>query len=70
MAPPFVGLAVKITFVPAQTAAGFGEIVTAGVTLFDVIVIELLVAVGLVIQTALLVIITVTRSPALRVEEV
>jgi hypothetical protein len=40
------------------------------VTLFDVIVIELLKAVGLVTQVALLVTITVTRSPALRVEEV
>ena len=55
---------------PAQIAAGFAEIETAGVTLFEVIVIALLVAVGLVIQTALLVIITVTTSPALRVEEV
>ena len=70
MAPPLVGLAVKVTLVPAQAAAGSGEIVTAGVTLFEVIVIELLVAVGLVIQVALLVIITVTTSPALRVEEV
>jgi hypothetical protein len=70
VAPPFVGLAVKITLLPAQTTAGSGEIATPGVTLFDVIVIELLVAVGLVTQVALLVIITVTRSPALRVEEV
>ena len=70
MAPPLVGLAVKIKLLPAQTAAGFGEIVNAGVTLFEVIVIELLVAVGLVIQVALLVIITVTRSPALSVEDV
>jgi hypothetical protein len=70
VAPPLVGLAVKIKLLPAQTPAGFGEIVTAGVTLFDVIVIVLLVAVGLVRQVALLVIITVTRSPALRVEEV
>jgi hypothetical protein len=55
---------------PAQTPAGLDEIVTAGVTLFEVIVIVLLKAVGLVIQVALLAIITVTRSPALRVEEV
>ena len=70
MAPPLVGLAVKVTLVPAQTGAGFAEIVTAGVTLFEVMVIELLVAAGLVTQVALLVIITVTRSPALSVEEV
>jgi hypothetical protein len=70
VAPPLVELAVKIKLLPAQTAAGSGEIVTAGVTLFEVIVIELLVAVGLVIQVASLVIITVTRSPALSVEEV
>jgi hypothetical protein len=56
--------------VPAQIAAGLAATDTAGVTLFDVIVIGLLVAVGLVIQAALLVIITVTISPALRVEEV
>jgi hypothetical protein len=69
VAPPLVGLAVKIKLVPAQTAAGFGEIVTAGVTLFEVSVIVLLVAVGFVIQVALLVIITVTRSPSSSVEE-
>jgi hypothetical protein len=63
-------LAVKVILLPAQIVTGLAEIDTAGVTLFEVIVIVLLVAVGFVIQVALLVIITVTRSPALRAEEV
>jgi hypothetical protein len=69
VAPPLVGLAVKVILLPAQIVTGLAEIDTAGVTLFEVSVIVLLVAVGFVIQVALLVIITVTRSPSSRVEE-
>jgi hypothetical protein len=67
--PPFVGVAVNVTDVPAQMAPdGDAAMVTPGVTFaLTVIVIGVLVAVGVVVQEALLVMITLTWSLFARV---
>ena len=62
--PPFTGVAVNVTFVPAQIAVCDAEIVTVGETYWlMVIVITLLVAVGVGTQGALLVTISFTCAP-------
>lgn len=63
--PPLVGVAVKVTDVPAHIALpGLAAMLTAGVMLaFTVIVIPLLVAVAGEAQVALLVITQVTILP-------
>jgi hypothetical protein len=61
-APPFVGVAVNVTLAPAQTEVWLAATDTDGVTLAAEMVIVLLVAVGVVVQEALLVIITSTWS--------
>jgi hypothetical protein len=66
-APPLVGVAVKVTFVPTQIEVWLAETDTDGVTLVTVIVIGVLVAVVVVVQAALLVIVTVTWSLFARV---
>src|ERR1044071_3326442 len=60
--PSLVGLAVKVILPPAQIEVLLALTVTAGVTWVIVIVTGALVAVGVVIQFALLVITTVTTS--------
>jgi len=61
-------VAVNVMELPEQMAVELAVIDTAGVTEAAVIVIELLTAVGVVVQLALLVITTDTTSPLLRVE--
>ena len=62
--PPSVGVAVNVTFVPAQIGLAEATMPTVGVTgVFTVIVISLLVAVGDVTHVILLVITTVILSP-------
>ena len=62
-APPFVGVAVKVTLVPAQIVVAEAETATEGVTTaFTVMVIPVLVAEAGEGQAALLVITTVTTS--------
>jgi hypothetical protein len=70
--PPLTGVAVNVTEVPAQIAvAGFAAIVTPGVTLaFTDIVTAVLVAVGVVVHDALLVMITDTWSLLTRAVDV
>lgn len=70
--PPFVGVAVNVTDVPAQIApAGLAAMETEGVTVgFTVIVIPEEVAVADVGQATLLVITTVTTFPFVSVEDV
>jgi hypothetical protein len=62
--PPFAGVAVKVTDVPAHMAPeGEAAMVTPGVTVaVTVIVTGALVAVGVVVHVALLVMITLTWS--------
>ncbi len=60
--PPFVGVAVKVTLAPLQIEVAVAAMDTEGVTELALIVISLLVAVGVVVQLALLVITTVTIS--------
>jgi 2-keto-4-pentenoate hydratase len=62
MAPPFIGVAVNVTLLPAQIEVELAVIVTVGVTEFTVTEMELLEAVGFVVQLALLVITTETTS--------
>src|ERR671912_770325 len=59
LAPPLVGVAVKVTDVPSQMLVVEAEMVTSGSTLVDVMVIGLLSAVGLDTQARSLVMITV-----------
>jgi hypothetical protein len=66
-APPFVGVAVNVTLAPTQIEVWLATIDTEGVTLFTVIVTGVLVAVGEVVQAALLVIVTLTWSLFARV---
>ena len=67
MAPPLVGVAVKVMLPPAHIDVVGELIVTDGVIVVIVIVTGALVAVGVVTQFALLVIVTVTISPSARV---
>jgi hypothetical protein len=62
------GVAVNVIELPEQIDVELAVIDTAGVTEAAVMVIELLEAVGVVVQLALLVITTDTTSPLLRVE--
>ena len=62
-APPFTGVAVKVTDPPTQIEVVVEEMDTAGTTVVAVIVIALLVAVSGLAQGSLLVMITVTISP-------
>ena len=66
--PPLFDIAVKVTGLPEQMDVELAVMDTAGVTEASVIVRELLTAVGVVVQLALLVITTDTTSPLLRVE--
>jgi hypothetical protein len=59
VAPPFVGVAVNVTLAPRQIDVWLAAMVTAGVTLIVVIIIELLVDVSGVAHGSLLVMITV-----------
>jgi len=68
--PPFVGVAVNVIGAPEQIVVVFAVIDTAGVTEAVVMEIELLEAVGVVVQLALLVITTETASPSLSEEDV
>lgn len=63
--PPLTGFAVKVTEAPVQTIfPGLAVIVTEGVTTgFTVMLILLLFAVGVSVQFALLVMVTVIISP-------
>ena len=61
--PPLVGVAVNVTEVPVHIEVLLAAITTDGTTEFVEIVIALLVAVNGLAQGALLVMITVTRSP-------
>ena len=66
--PPFVGVAVKVTFVPAQIVVAEAEMETAGVTgVFTVIVMVLLVAVAEVTHVTLLVTTQFTVFPDAKV---
>ena len=66
--PPFVGVAVKVTLVPAQIVVAFAPILTlAGKLGFTVIVIPELVAGLPVAQVAFEVITTVTTWPFVNV---
>ena len=65
-----VGVAVNVIELPEQIDVELAVIDTAGVTEAAVMVIELLEAVGVVVQLALLVITTDTASPLLREEVV
>ena len=67
LAPPLVGVAVKVTDPPSQMVVVLAAIETSGSTLVDVMVTGLLVAVGVDAQARLLVIITVTTSPSFNV---
>jgi hypothetical protein len=70
-APPFVGVAVKVTLAPEQIEVWLATTDTDGVTLaFTDIVTGALVAVGEVVHAALEVITTVTTSPFVSVVEV
>ena len=60
--PPFTGVAVKVTLAPRQMDVWLATTDTDGVTLAAVIVIKLLVAVGVVVHAALLVITALTWS--------
>jgi hypothetical protein len=68
--PPFVGVALNVILLPAQIEVELAVTKTEGVTEFTVIVIELLTAVGDVVQLALLVITTETTSLSLSKEVV
>ena len=68
MLPPFVGVAVNVIGAPEQIVVVFAVIDTTGVTEAVVMEIELLEAVGVVVQLALLVITTDIISPLLREE--
>jgi hypothetical protein len=63
--PPFVGVAVNVTLLPEQIEVDDALTETAGVTELVVIEITLLVAVGVVVQVAFEVIVTLTWSPLL-----
>ena len=66
--PPFAGVAVNVTFVPAQMFVALAAMTTDGVTgAFTVMVIVLDVAVGWVTQVSVEVITTVTASLLLSV---
>ena len=66
--PPFVGVAVNVTFVPEQIVVAFAAMVTEGVTgAVTVIVIAFEVAVVCVTQAREVVIATVTTSLLLSV---
>ena len=67
LVPPLVGVAVNVTDVPLQIEVVLAAMTTEGSTLVEVIVTGLLVAVGLEAQARLLVRITVTTSPSLKV---
>jgi hypothetical protein len=60
--PPSVGVAVKVTLAPRQIEVWLAATDTVGVTLETVMVIMLLVAVGVLVHVALLVMITLTWS--------
>ena len=62
MVPPFVGVAVNVTLLPAQIDVELAAIATEGVTELVVIPIALEVAVAVVVQFAFDVMITVTWS--------
>ena len=62
-----VAVAVKVTLEPTQIVVWLAEAVTVGVTLVAVMVIGALTAVGVVVQVASLVRITVTWSLLFRV---
>jgi hypothetical protein len=62
-----VGVAVNVTLAPTQIEVWLATIDTDGVTLLTVIVTGALVAVGEVVQAALLVIVTLTWSLFARV---
>ena len=62
MVPPLVGVAVNVILPPVQIEVEEALIETDGVTELVVIVMTLLVAVEVVVQLALDVMITVTRS--------
>ena len=64
MAPPLVGVAVKVTEPPTQMEVVLAAIVTEGVTVVAVMGIALLVAVAGAAQGSLEVMITVTISPS------
>ena len=63
MAPPFVGVAIKVMEVPVHIVVLLATIETLGVTVFTMIVMALLVAIIGLAQGALLVITTVTTLP-------
>lgn len=68
--PPFTGVAVNATLLPVHTEVTDEVILTEGVTEeVTVIVIALLVAVGVVAQSALLVITRVTTSLLFNADE-
>ena len=62
MFPPFVGVAVKVTLLPEQIDVDDALMDTEGVTEVVVTVSTLLVAVGVVVQVAFEVMITLTWS--------
>ena len=64
VAPPLTGVAVKVILPPAQIDVAVEMIDTVGVTEVMFITTWLLFAVGVVIQLALLVMVTVTISPS------
>ena len=66
-APPLVGVAVNVTLAPEQIEIWLATTDTDGVIVAAVIVTVLLVAVGVVVQVALLVIIAITWSLFARV---
>ena len=68
--PPFVGVAVNVTLVPAQIEVDEALMETDGVTAFVETVMTLLVAFAVEVQLALDVMITLTWSPLASVLEV
>ena len=68
--PPFVGLAVNVTLVPAQIEVDEALMETDGVTAFAETVMTLLVAFAVEMQLALDVMITLTWSPLASVLDV
>jgi len=68
--PPLIDVAAKVTMFPEQIEVVDALIETDGVTELVVIVITLLVAVGVVVQLAFEVKITLTWSPFVRLLDV
>ena len=66
LAPPLVGLAVKVTEAPSQIVVVDAVMLTSGSTLDELMVISLLSAVGVDTQARSLVMITVTTSPSFK----